>query len=162
MDENGFWDVVELSRADSQDEQEAKLRSILKKLPIGEVLAFDRIFNTMRFKAYTWDLWAAAYIINGGCSDDGFEYFRCALIAAGREHYEAALRDAESLADWVEGGDFEFEALGYVAPGVFREKSKTKEFPQHNLTFPKNPTGEPWEEDDLEARFPQLWKTFNA
>jgi hypothetical protein len=162
MDENRFWEIIEQSRADSQDEQEAKLRSILKKLDISEVFAFDQIFDAMRFKAYTWDLWGAAYIINGGCSDDGFEYFRCALIAAGKERFEAALLDAESLADWVDGGDFEFEAFWYVAPAVYREKSKTKELPQHDRVFPKNPIGEPWEEDDLQARFPRLSETFNS
>lgn len=43
--------------------------------------------------------WAAAYVINGGCSDDGFEYFRGWLITQGREVFQQALSDADSLAD---------------------------------------------------------------
>ena len=31
-------------------------------------------------EAYRWDIWAIAFIINGGCSDDGFEYFRGWLV----------------------------------------------------------------------------------
>jgi hypothetical protein len=26
--------------------------------------------------AYTWDLWGAVFVLNGGDSDDGFEYFQ--------------------------------------------------------------------------------------
>jgi hypothetical protein len=165
MDEDKFWGIIEQSRQgtdDSQAAQEENLRAVMNRLDVHEVVAFDRVFNEMRFRAYTWDLWGAAYIINGGCSDDGFEYFRCALIAAGRERYDEALRDPESLAGWVEGGDFEFEAFWYVAPSVYCEKSGTNKFPQHNLIFPKSPSGEAWEEDDLEARFPKLWAAFGA
>ena len=32
---------------------------------------------------YRWDMWAAAYLIGGGCSDDGFIDFRAGLIAQG-------------------------------------------------------------------------------
>ncbi|AUC83779.1 hypothetical protein CW733_15975 [Lacinutrix sp. Bg11-31] len=39
-----------------------------------EVLEFDNRFRTLRGQAYTWDLWAAAYIM-GGCFDDCFSDF---------------------------------------------------------------------------------------
>ena len=35
--------------------------------------------------SYRWDLWGAAYLANGGCSDDGFDYFRGWLIGQGRK-----------------------------------------------------------------------------
>ncbi|WP_342210876.1 LysR family transcriptional regulator [Streptomyces sp. DH-12] len=44
-------------------------------------------------------LWAAAYVINGGCSDDGFDYFRGWLIAQGREVFERAVARPGALAD---------------------------------------------------------------
>jgi hypothetical protein len=31
------------------------------------------------------DQWGAAYLANGGCSDDGFDYFRGWLIGQGRK-----------------------------------------------------------------------------
>jgi hypothetical protein len=37
-------------------------------------------------------------VINGGASDDGFDYFRGWLIAQGRAVYEQALADPDSLA----------------------------------------------------------------
>jgi hypothetical protein len=44
-------------------------------------------------------LWAAAYVINGGCSNDGFEYFRGWLIVQGREVFEHVVADPGTLAD---------------------------------------------------------------
>ncbi|OSP39974.1 hypothetical protein B7767_28795 [Streptomyces sp. 13-12-16] len=44
-------------------------------------------------------LWAAAYVINGGCSDDGFDYFRGWLIAQGRETFERVVADPDALAE---------------------------------------------------------------
>ncbi|MFL6076856.1 MAG: DUF4240 domain-containing protein [Mycobacteriales bacterium] len=35
-------------------------------------------------ESYQGDLWGAAYLINGGASDDGFDYFRGWLIARTR------------------------------------------------------------------------------
>jgi hypothetical protein len=36
--------------------------------------------------------------MNGGCSDDGFEYFRAWLLAQGRDTFEKALEDPDTLA----------------------------------------------------------------
>jgi hypothetical protein len=38
--------------------------------------------------SYRTVLWAAACLINGGYSDDGFEYFRGWLIVQGRDVFE--------------------------------------------------------------------------
>ncbi len=40
-------------------------------------------------------------VVNGGCSDDGFEYFRGWLIGQGGAYFEAALKDPERAADNV-------------------------------------------------------------
>ncbi|MFD6293827.1 DUF4240 domain-containing protein [Streptomyces sp. NPDC060235] len=42
---------------------------------------------------------AAAYLIGGGCSNDSFMDFRAGLIALGRDWYEKATADPDSLAD---------------------------------------------------------------
>jgi hypothetical protein len=49
--------------------------------------------------SYTNPLWAAAYLINGGCSDDGFEYFRGWLIAQGRVTFERIVANPDALAE---------------------------------------------------------------
>src|SRR5262249_27787935 len=65
--------------------------------------------------AYREDLWAAAGLINCGASDDGFCYFRCWLVGRGKEVYEAAIEDPDSLADVVDldrDEDYEAEIYG--------------------------------------------------
>ena len=49
--------------------------------------------------SYREDLWGAAYLINGGASDDGFEYFRGWLMTQGRAVFARAVADPDSLAE---------------------------------------------------------------
>src|SRR5215471_9411707 len=100
MDEPTFWTLVEAAKAEATpalSNQPEILRKKLEALPPREIVEFDRIFTQLHHDAYRWDLWAAAYIIEGGCSDDGFTDFRSWLISMGRDVYDAALRDPETL-----------------------------------------------------------------
>src|SRR5205823_6840092 len=45
-------------------------------------------------RLYRHDMWAGAYLIGGGCSDDGFISFRARLIAQGRDWYKKASPDS--------------------------------------------------------------------
>ena len=110
-------------------------------------------------------------MIHGGSSDDGFEYFRRWLVSRGREAYEAALADADSLAELPlkpTGPDniWEFEEVYYVALEVFKAKGGKGDVrdysePEAGLGGP-GPTGVPFEEDvkHLSKRYPKLWKRF--
>ena len=49
-----------------------------------------------------------AFIVNGGASDDGFDYFRGWLIAQGREVFEGTLAKPDSLADVIDDPDSEW------------------------------------------------------
>jgi len=165
MDEQKFWKIIEESLQGahgSQAVQKAKLKKILSTLDAGEIAAFDQIFTRLMHKSYTWDLWGGAYVLNGGCSDDSFEYFRRGLIASGREKFERSLKDPEYLADWAEPDELEFEDIEQVVYDVYKEKTGSDKHPEHGLKHPKTPSGEKWREDgdDLETRFPHLWAKF--
>ena len=111
----------------------------------------------------------AAYLLNGGCSDDGFEYFRGWLISRGRAVFEKALADPDSLAKFVGAApELELEAIAYAAINAYKTKTgkdwedlprsaldqATKGIP--TFEWPDEPTGEPWDEDDLDERFPAI------
>ncbi|MEZ6185682.1 MAG: DUF4240 domain-containing protein [Planctomycetota bacterium] len=49
--------------------------------------------------AYRNDLWAVAYTVLGGCSDDCFADFRTWLVGCGRDRYERAPRQPDSLCE---------------------------------------------------------------
>ena len=161
MDVTQFWNIVESTRAASgasHDNHVQLLAEHLSALSPDEVISFQQIFDHLTDQAYTWPLWAAAYIIGGGCSDDGFIDFRSWLISMGRDTYTRALSDPESLADVDLGPDGEedafFEEFAYVPRSVYQ--AKTGQPLRHARTAPSKPTGEEWEEDDLASRFPRL------
>src|SRR5438477_9968548 len=111
MNKDAFWALIEKGReaGDDCNEQAAAVMERLSQLPAPDVLDFQRHIDECRVETYRWDLWAVAYIINGGCSDDGFEYFRGWLIAQGRAYYEAALQQPEQAAERTEPGVCEYE-----------------------------------------------------
>jgi hypothetical protein len=161
MTEQELWRLIEASREDSGgdlDEMVDALTQRLASLPPSDIVAFDKQLGALLDRAYDWGLWGAAYVINGGCSDDGFLYFRAWLVAQGQAVYEAALADPESLVDVAEP-DAELEALLGVAENAYQEATG-EELPVRENTEPSEPRGEAWEEDELEERFPRLSERF--
>lgn len=90
MNKQQFWQLIEAARnqASNPHDGEAVAReaaSLLASRPVEEILAAEQVLWDLMVDFCTNPLWAAAYIANGGCSDDGFDYFRGWLIAQGRE-----------------------------------------------------------------------------
>jgi hypothetical protein len=168
-----FWALIEktLTFKNNQAKQADALRQALVALPPADIEAFDIAFRTETIRAYSWDLWGAAYVIHGGASDDGFHYFCSWLIAQGRTIFEQALADPDSLADLIpkdarEVGVFglEFEEFAYVAADAWRKVTgkDDRNFAKGGPVFPEKPTGTPFEEDEayLAKRYPKLWARF--
>src|SRR5262249_60057219 len=122
-------------------------------------VSFAGHLETQLIRAYSWDLWGAAFIINGGCSDDGFEYFRGWLILQGRKTFDDALRDPETLAEVVDEPDVECEDILYAPLQAFKAVTGS-DLPRSGQLHPKEPSGQPWREEDLDARFPRLTGAF--
>ncbi len=161
MDENTFWRIIKTSKSNSSgnyERQQTELNKELSKHSALEVLEFDNRFRTLRGQAYTWDLWAAAYIMNGGCSDDCFSDFRGWLIGQGKEIFENAMQNPETLVQLEHDMDNDdWEGLSYVPRDVYEKKTGGNEMPngiKENFEI----IGEEWEEDDdvLKAKYPKL------
>lgn len=172
MPADQFWQIIDrAARSDCDpDAHMEALRVVLRELSAEEVLSFEVAFRRYLNAAYKWDLWGAAYVVHGGCSDDGFEYFRRWLVSRGRDVYEAALADPDSLAqlDVPPGPDdvWEFEEIYYVAKDVFEEKGGEGDVRDHSEPEAgmggAGPSGDPFEENDehLRQRYPNLWRRF--
>ena len=100
MDSAEFWDIIEAARASAVDSKpfHEALADRLAALTEHEILDYQERFEEARQALYRWDLWAAAYLIGGGCSDDSFMDFRAGLIAQGRDWYQQAADCPDSLA----------------------------------------------------------------
>jgi hypothetical protein len=100
-----FWQIIEAATGhdpETAENWDRQLIGQLVELPAEEILQWDRIFSDLTSRAYRNDLWAAAYLINGGASDDGIYYFRCWLIGMGCDVCMNALENPDSLADVVQ------------------------------------------------------------
>jgi hypothetical protein len=172
MTEHEFWEIIDSTlqaAKKGQSAQKEKLAEILSRRSTDELIEFDCIYNKFLDQAYTWDLWGAAYIMGGGCSDDAFIDFRSWLISRGKDVYYNALSDPESLVDVeqtpVDPGEVFpfFEDFEYVVDEVYEDKTG-EELPELCQDYPPGPQGEEWEESDeaLSRRFPKLWAKFGG
>ena len=163
MDEARFWAIIEAGGRKALAEPERQLAAVRKqllKLSPDEIRDFHRLFNQKLADAYTWDLWGAAYLINGGCSDDGFHYFRAWLISQGRAVYEAAVENPDTLAGRTdpERDDYEFEDLWGASQDAYEELTG-EEMPPVDYRWPAKPRGKRWDFDDdkqVSRRLPKL------
>ncbi len=103
MDLSQFWCLIDSTRG--QAERADALTLGLGALPPEQIVRFRLLFDDVLQAANTVDLWGAAHQINGGCTDDGFVYFRERLIELGRDVFDAAVKDPDSLALIVKPGE---------------------------------------------------------
>lgn len=168
MDKSNFWNHIESSKNESGgdiDRQVEILGERLGSLPTEEIVSFNTIFNEFYFQSNTWNLWAAAYIINEGCSDDWFDYFRAGLISQGEAVFTEATRNPENLVNYItfENGDLSGESqwaagveeIMYVARDAYEAVTGTDEIPSA-LPQQTSTTGEHWEEENVELVLPKL------
>lgn len=170
LSQQDFWALIDHSALHeaNPEAQLADLRTNISRLTADQIAQFEQIFDRTMRQSYSWDLWGAAYLANGGSSDDGFEYFRCWLISKGRTVYEAVAADPDKLAAILApgaGGDLEFEDFAYVAREAWAAKTGRdwNEMPViANMAYDDKPSGAPFNENpaDLANRYPKLWERF--
>jgi hypothetical protein len=154
-----FWAVLdEASRTSSNCESVAsRLEQRLRALPDSALEEFAQEWATWWAGSYTWDLWGAAYLINGGSSDDGFEYFRGWLLTRGSARWRLASTNPDrAFEDVAPGTEAECEDIMATLPTVYAERFG-RDAPRSSYG---TPSGEPWTEENLGPRFPRLARRF--
>src|SRR5262245_14524691 len=168
-DDQRWWNLVDRARQEAGEPQAraALLVDWLSRLDVDEIVAFDRFFLERVNEAYRTELWEIAYIMNGGCSDDGFDYFLGWLVSQGKQHYLAALADPRAAAEGVNADDepFECEEMWGVAARAFAATtghSQETYYEQHAPTVPRSDVGEPFDEDTVKERYPEVAARFSS
>jgi hypothetical protein len=164
MNWNTFWKIIgDAYRPDPFEHFEA-LKDRLSELKWFEVVEFQAKFDEAVARANALDLWGAATLINGGCSDDGFRDFRVWLVGRGRRAYEAALANPDTLADILNGDPVDGFGLDAAALRVYEAKTGMSDFyarldRAEDGTPPPPPEGDDWDfedENEMKRRFPRL------
>ncbi|MDG4809363.1 DUF4240 domain-containing protein [Micromonospora sp. WMMD1120] len=137
-----FWSLIERAREDVPDDAGAwpsgsmigaALAARLAQLPAERIVEFQRCYERVAARGHRWGLCAAAYVIWGYVSDDAFSDFTAGLIGLGRDAFERAVTDADSLAEHpmvqaiaaghVDRFALAAEAIEFAAPTAFGQHS---------------------------------------
>jgi Protein of unknown function (DUF4240) len=166
LGEPQFWRLVEDARREAGGDTERQsqlLAARLERLPAQQIADFGAIRHRLDRRAYTWELWGAAYVIDDGCSDDCFRDFRGYLISLGRGAYEAALKDPDSLAQVVQDAETgDWENADDVAPDAYQDVAG-QDIPSGDSDLSGRPRGEEWDDEQQDAlvqRYPALAARF--
>jgi hypothetical protein len=158
MDDKRFWSIIEecdTASGGDMDRKDRLVRATIEGLPAAEAETFHQTFCRMMDLAYTWELWGAAYVINGGCGDDAFLDFRASLISRGCMAFQSAIRDPDSLAEcdinldaWFHEG-FQYAVTNGAEAALGRKPSRGR-------SAPVVPSGARWAEAMVHHAYPRL------
>lgn len=161
IDENVFWELIEVSRKKSENKYEfiEVLSNELENFKASEIRKFEKFFLIKFEELNRKELWALAYIFLRGCGDDCFDYFKCWVISKGYETYENIKNLNTEKLNILFDEEPQLEDLFYVSEKVY--ESKTGELMQPVKVKKQKLIGKNWREDNLENEFPELCKIFN-
>ena len=161
-----YWRVIELSResfivGEGAMKAQAELITLgLRNFDIHDLTEFDAFSKSLLVESYNWDIVGAAVLLAGFCSDDLVVDFIGWLISMGKNTYENAVRDPNSLAVFV--GDPSIESFFFE--DFFSLPSKVAGFELNSeWVFPQRIGGIPFADNrDLSVRLPGLDQAVNG
>ncbi len=182
-----FWSLIEASRraGPTQDQREAFLCKRLWHAPRSHLLDFVQHLSATREPANTYRLWRAADVIMGGhCGTDSFHYFQMWLVGLGRDAYDAAIADPDTLASvaevrrlaslprpWQDADHPDWESLEYVACEIGEQRTDIDGDIRDVVSYERgvrlrmdpNPDDADWcllNSTAVSQRYPRLWALF--
>jgi hypothetical protein len=172
MRTDDFWAVIgraTAARPATPGEVAKRAVDDLATCDPAEIVAWGRHLDKVMVASGTEDLWAAAYLINGGCSDEGFDAFRGWLIAHGREAVANSVRSPDSLADVPavraaaeNGAVFEAEEVLSIAAEAYAQATGT-DLPTEERPATRPAADDLWDfdnEEEMQRRLPKLSALF--
>ncbi len=152
MTEDLFWEIIEI--VDDVDPIEAMI-SRLSDFKSSAIKSWDKMLWAEMDRLYRTDLWAVAYLLGGGCSDDDFEDFRSSLIKRGRAWTACVPYNLAQLADKLSHAPHVDGVLLFTAADEAYERRTGRPMPTPRRK-PPNLTGPQWDEDTIETDFPEI------
>lgn len=190
MDTGEWWGLIHRARAavgDRADDRELPddplpeaLVDVLAALEPDDIVDFYVKYVEVEDSAYQYSLCMAAYLIEGSYSHDGFMDFRGGLILLGRDTFNRAVANPDSLADVPTvtrmsreaGGWIGYESVSYLISDAYRRvRGETDSLDTAVVTAltgmarPDKPLGEEWnwdpeDEEQMRRRLPGLAALF--
>jgi len=172
MRTDDFWAVIARATADrpgSPAEVAERATADLATRDPEDIVGWGRHLDKVMAASGTEDLWAAAYLINGGCSEDGFDGFRGWLIAHGRDAVARSVREPDSLAEMPavraaaeNGAVFEAEEVLSIAAQAYAQATGS-DLPAGERPVTRPDAADLWDfdnEEEMHKRLPRLSALF--
>ena len=153
-----FWTLIDANvtinhRGEPNTE---KLTQALAHVDAAKIVSHYRSYWDVSFQAYTEPVWAAAYIILGGCSNDTFEDFRDWLICTGSSMFYQTVRNPDHLVCLSHEAPISDE-LRWAFRNAYNAKTGT-EMPLQNISWPTLDQQNDFEDaSQMKALLPQLF-----
>ncbi|PZG00672.1 DUF4240 domain-containing protein [Micromonospora deserti] len=172
MRTDDFWRLIDRARSGGGGEPRAvaaRAVALLAARDPGDIVGYAQHQTRVLAASHRADLWGAAYLINGGVSDDGFDQFRGWLMAQGREVFARAVADPDSLAELpqVRAASLTGEELACAdmlgVAWVAYRKATAAQLPAEREAAAVPDLNDLWDFDDEEqarARLPKLAALF--
>jgi hypothetical protein len=93
LDPARFWGLVSEARKYGPGLMAGGLRALLARSSPEVAAGFACAWEDLLTALYAWPVWDVAYVLEEGCSDDAFEYFRAWVVTLGRDAVEQCLAD---------------------------------------------------------------------
>lgn len=177
MNEGEFWKIINYASEVAGEDQEKEQQLIIQKLseyPAEQIVDFELIFTKKLIAINDFEILAAATIIEGSITDDGWLYFKCWLVSRGETIYNETIKNPEYLASVTQMGVVaDFESMLYVSTEAYKKstgKTEVDESFPREIAFKKGlnyesdgarMVGKDWKPEDLPKLYPKLWNKFN-
>lgn len=161
IDESLFWELIEVSRKESEDKTDflVILKGKLGAFNANEIKKFGKYYLQKFNELNTWDNWALAYIVRRGCGDDEFDYFKAWVISKGLNSFNIVVNfEIEKFKELFESEDCQFEHFIDLTESVFEEK--TSEIMKPIKVKPSKIIGKEWNEKNVEYEYSEIYKMF--
>lgn len=172
MRTDDFWAVIDRATADRPASPAAVAERAVAELATRDpedIVAWGRHLDKVMAASGTEDLWAAAYLINSGADEAGFDAFRGWLIAHGRKAVAAAVGSPDVLANVAvikgaadTGAVFEAEEVLGIAARAY-EQATGEPLPSGERPRTRPQVADLWDfdnEDEMRRRLPRLSALF--
>lgn len=178
MPESEFWQMIAKTKRKAKGDEAWQARELIfllrDRTPV-EIMGFEKTLWIMSNRCATSDLWAAAYIIFGGCSNDAFVDFQYWLVGQGKKAMNDAIKNPETLIPHIQNKmqfvnytNIQIDSIGEVAALAYEFQTgkddfyKVIDYDNVRHEVDATPLIPDWEDDTglLRDMFPRLFEEF--
>ncbi|MEM1428562.1 MAG: DUF4240 domain-containing protein [Pseudomonadota bacterium] len=107
MSDKLFWEIIAEAQSGSVSETLLRIEDRLGAYTAKSIKDAAKLLQSLLVDAYREEIWALAYLVQGGCSEDAFEDFRSWMVLQGQAAFGGILASPDTFEPHLaDGADF--------------------------------------------------------